>query len=511
VTAWGSVYEIFPETGPLVAGETAVAHTHVTVLDGFSPLTEGTVEVILRSDRSHRSENETFRADTPDRPGIFPVEIRPETPGTYDLSFRIDSEAGTEEIRAGRVRVGTEEDPGGITVAPAPRGATAAGEPIPFLKEEQWRSDFATTWVRRSTLRDSVEGLARVRPPAGGEVRITAPVDGVLRGTPWPWPGRSVQAGATLFRLVPRTGTDRSLPALEADVSTLERELATARERLVRLEELLKLEAVPRREVEELATRVDTMDTRLAAATRDLEVGRAVRAGGTGLDATDLVTLAAPFTGEVATVLASPGAAVAAGEPLARLVRSDAVWLNVALAPADARRLAGPQSPEAVSPGVTGVVLESDDGSATEIGGERVRLVSVAPEIDRATGTVAALIEVDLEVDLEVDPGTGSGDSAPPSLPALGSTVPAHLLLADEREGIVVPSSALVDDGGVTVVYLQLAGERFARQPVHVLERRGDRVLVDGLQPGQRLVTGGGHAIRRSSLMATGQAHGHVH
>lgn len=511
VTAWGSVYEIFPEADPLVAGETAVAHTHVTVLDDFSPLTDGTVEVVLRSDTTG---DETFRAETPDSPGIFPVEIRPETPGTYDLSFRIASAAGTEEIRAGRVRVGTGEDPGGVAVAPAPRGASAAGEPIPFLKEEQWRADFATDWVRRSALRAGVEGLARIRPPAGGEVRITAPVDGVLRSDPWPWPGRSVPAGATLFRIVPRTGTDRSLPTLEADVSTLERELATARQRLVRLEELLELEAVPRREVEELATRVGTLEARLAAATRELAVGRAVRDGGAGLDAAELVSLRAPFEGEVAAVLASPGASVAAGEALARVVRSDAVWLEVALAPEDAGgltrskdSLARPEGSEAGSSAavgkVVGVVLESDDGSATEIGEDRVRLVSVAPEIDRATGTVAALVEVDLEADSE--------RTAPPSLPALGSTVPAHLLLAAEREGIVVPSSALVDDGGVTVVYLQLAGERFVRQPVHVVERRGNRVLVDGLRPGQRLVVAGGHAIRRSSLMATGQAHGHVH
>jgi hypothetical protein len=82
----------------------------------------------------------------------------------------------------------------------------------------------------------------------------------------------------------------------------------------------------------------------------------------------------------------------------------------------------------------------------------------------------------------------------------------------DERvEGIVVPTSALVDDGGVTIVYLQLSGERFARQPVRVVAREGELALVENLTPGQRLVTRGGDAIRRSSLLSSGEAQGHVH
>jgi membrane fusion protein, heavy metal efflux system len=124
---------------------------------------------------------------------------------------------------------------------------------------------------------------------------------------------------------------------------------------------------------------------------------------------------------------------------------------------------------------------------------DAVRLVSLAPEVDPAKGTVTALLEVDA-----------------PSL-ILGSTVDTEVMLAGEREGIVVPTSAVVDDGGVTIVYLQLSGERFARQEVEVLSRQGDRTLVEGLEPGQRLVTLGGEAIRRAGLMSSGAAEGHVH
>lgn len=487
VTAWGELYEVFPEVDPLVAGETAEAHTHVTRLADFAALDEGSVEVVLSGPEEGTTE-QVFRAEGPERPGVFRVEIRPESPGEFDLAFRIASSAGSEEIRGGRVRVGTTERPGGLVVAPAPKGAVDGGEPLPFLKEEQWRSDFATGWVRRGSLARSVSGLARVRPPAGGEVSVTAPVDGVVNAPSgpagWPYPGRRVARGASLFELVPRVAADRSLPALEAEVAAIETERATARSRRGRLEELLELEAVSLREVEEARTRVEVLEARHAAATRDLAAARAAREG--GADGTGgALTLRAPLGGEIASVTASPGQTVAAGEVLARLVRTDRIWLEVAVAPAGARELASAE--------VAGVVLAFSEGPPARIE-EDLRRVSLSPEMASETGTVTVHLEA----------------PASPEL-ILGTRAEARILLAERREGVVVPASAVIDDGGVPVVYLQLSGERFARQEIHVLDRQGDRVLVDHLVPGQRLVRRGGEAIRRSSLMASGEAHGHVH
>ena len=478
VTAWGDFYEVFPEVDALVAGTAAEAHTHVTVLDGFAPLSDGTVEIVLRGEDGEQ----TFRADSPTRPGIYTVTLTPESPGEYDLAFRIRSPAGSEELRGGRVRVGTAAAPGGVVQAPAPRGASGGGEPVPFLKEQQWRAEFATVWVRRGSLPRSTRGLARVRPPAGGEATVTAPVDGVLQARPWPYPGAAVRAGEALFRLVPRVAADRSLTSLGAEVESLEAERAAARSRLERLEELLEVEATSRREVEEAQTRAATLEARLDAARRDLSAARATREG-TG--AAEAHVLRAPFSGAVAALSATPGASVAAGDALARVVQTDRVWLEVELPPEGARQIS--------AGGAAGLAVAAGEGPALAIPQDSVRLISLAPEIDPAKGTVTALLEV-----------------RAPEL-RLGATVDAEVLLAGAREGIVVPTSALVDDGGVTVVYLQLSGERFVRQEVEVEARQGERALVEGLVPGQRLVTRGGDAIRRATLMSSGQAEGHVH
>jgi cobalt-zinc-cadmium efflux system membrane fusion protein len=478
VTAWGERYEIFPEVDPLVAGATSPAHTHVTILDGFQALTAGTVEIVLRG----AGGEQVFSANEPVRPGIFNVNVAPAAEGDYELAFRIRSAAGDEEIPGGSVKVGTEQSPGGLTREPVELPAAETGQPVPFLKEEQWRTAFATEWVREGKLAESARGLARVRTPAGGDAVLTANVDGVLQTTPWPFPGQEVGAGQTVFRVVPRVASERSLPELRAEQSGLESELANAKARLGRLEELLAVEATSRREVEEARANAATLESRLDASRRDLAAATAAREGKAAAEAH---AVRAPFAGRVAALSASPGAAVAAGEALGRVVRSGPVWLEVDLRPAGAARLA--------AQGASGLVVETPDGAAHRLATDRVRLVSLAPEVDASRGTVAALVEVDA-------PGF-----------VLGTTVEAEILFAGERTGIVVPATALVDDGGVSVVYLQLSGESFARQPVEIVTRQGELALVTGLTVGQRLVTRGGESIRRSSLVSKGMGEAHVH
>jgi hypothetical protein len=180
----------------------------------------------------------------------------------------------------------------------------------------------------------------------------------------------------------------------------------------------------------------------------------------------------------------TPGTTVAAGDELARVIRTDRVWLDVSVA-ADELSLFH-------SAAVRAVLLEDRQQQVTRL--DDVRLISVAPEISRSNGRASVRIDT----------------SSPQNL-LLGSTVTAEVLFAGSDEGIVVPSSAIVDDGGVAVVYLQLTGESFVRQGVEVVQRQGDVVRVEGLLAGQRVVTRGGDSIRRASLMSSGGGEGHVH
>ncbi len=115
-------------------------------------------------------------------------------------------------------------------------------------------------------------------------------------------------------------------------------------------------------------------------------------------------------------------------------------------------------------------------------------------EIRAGTGTVRVVLEIRRGVDLL----------------RLGSRVEAEVLLPRALAGIVIPASSLVDDSGVEVVYVQLEGESFDVARSRLRPARAGS-LVQGIAAGERIVTRGGNAIRRSSLLGSGAIEGHVH
>ncbi len=288
----------------------------------------------------------------------------------------------------------------------------------------------------------------------------------------------------------PRIALDKSRAVLDAEVAEIEAELGSTTRRLDRLRELLAVEAVSRREVEEVEARVQALSARLEASRRDRTSAAAVRgesavgASGRGSESFRVVT---PIGGQIAEISVSPGQFVAAGTPLARVVRSSPVWLSLALSPQQANALSAPPAGLSVRrwAGEERLVLAANE----------VRLISRAPEVDSATGTVAVILEVRQAVETL----------------RLGSRVDAEILLAQESKGVIVPASSLVDDSGVEVIYVQLDGESFERREVEVTARQGDLCLVRGVRPGERLVTRGGNAVRRSALLGSGAVEGHVH
>ncbi len=467
VTAWGDRYEIFAEADPLIVGKESKSHTHVTILDGFAPLENGSVSAVLRGAGGREW---VFRQDRALRPGIFSVVIRPESEGAFDLAFRIESAAGREDVRAGRVQVGSAAKPGGVVEVPATsivvdttRAPRSAGDPIGFLKEQQWRIPFATRVAARGTLQHSVRGHARIRPAAGGEAILAAPLDGIVTPSSRLYVGRDVRRGATVARLTPRPTSGRSYAEIES-------ESRLASDRLQRLEELLRSEAVSRAVVERARAEAATLRAELNA------VGGHGRA----------VNVDAPFTGRIAEVMVVPGQAVQAGAALARLTQSQPVWVEVALRPEHATLLAT---------GAAGLVIEGSAGAPpVALPSRNVRLVSRSPEVDRATGAVLAIFEV----------------SGPTQL-RIGTAADAEVLLPAQRDGIIIPIEAVVDDAGVSVVFIHTEGETFHRREVEILARQGDRALVAGIEEGERVVTRGGAAIRRASQLSSGAVEGHVH
>jgi multidrug efflux pump subunit AcrA (membrane-fusion protein) len=87
-----------------------------------------------------------------------------------------------------------------------------------------------------------------------------------------------------------------------------------------------------------------------------------------------------------------------------------------------------------------------------------------------------------------------------------------RVLSGEAKETMAVPVSAILDEAGESVVYVEQGGESFERRPLELGGRDGDFVeVLSGLSPGERVVTKGAYYIRLASSSGAVPAHGHAH
>lgn len=471
-TVWTDRMEAFVEFRALVAGQESSFAAHLTHLEGFKAVTTGKVTLTLSGPQG----KETFEADPSTSPGIFRPVAKPTRLGKVQANLTWQGPEGKASFDLGTVEVygSVAQAQTGEPEGPAPAG-------VPFLKEQQWKVEFATAEARSTRLRQAVEAYAQVIAGPGGEARLQAPFAGRLDAPAYPYVGMPVKRGQVLATVVPRPGgeTDGSTLSVDAERARLRLEQATRQ--LARLKDLLATESVPRRRVEEA-----TQDEALAraeseAASRRLAEYRQGR-GGSGM------ALVSPISGTVASVSGAPGSSVVGGQDLFQVVDGSRVRLDLQIPEADATRV---QKPVAVWFQPQGL----DHGLEFEAGkGARFMPLGAAVSLERRT--VPLVVEV-------ANPG---------GLLRVGATGKAQVFFGPGEEGLVIPVSALQEEDGAPVVYVQAEGERFERRVLRLGTREGDRVQVrEGLKAGEHVVVKGSHLVRLAGSSGKVPEHGHTH
>ena len=474
-TRWTDRSELFMEYPPLVEGETSRFAIHFTDLATFAPLLAGSAEVRLEG-----AGGEAFAVDAPGRPGIFGVDVTPSRAGRYRLSVLLDAPA-----------VADRHDLGEVTVL-APSGAAALHAhdeeeedgSIPFLKEQQWTLDFATVPAGERQIAESLVIAAEIEPRTGGRADVTTPVAGRLGDDLPAHPvGSRVSRGDPLAEIIPRSGHGEDRPALELAVAEARNLLELQRAERSRVERLVAAGALPERRRLEARVAEQTAEARVAAAEAHLAQLDATRTGqGEGGRDTRFV-LRAPITGVVAASDATPGASVEEGTRLFRLIALDSVHVVGALPEAALARIDELTGAELGVPGFDAPIALD-------------RLVAVGRVLEPEARTVPIIYEL----------------RDPDRRLAVGQAVSLRIFASAAIEAVTVPESAIVDDAGQSVVFVQVGGESFERRPVRLGNREAGQVQIIGdIAPGERVVVRGAPLIRLAALSPQVPAHGHTH
>ena len=295
-------------------------------------------------------------------------------------------------------------------------------------------------------------------------------------GDPLPRGGGGRGGGGALGERAGRGGAGRRRAggglraAEEGGYARTRGELERLQREAARAERLFAAGAIPRKRLEETQ--------------HELGVARAeARAMGGGPDADYRYRVRAPISGTVTERRFVPGGRVAAGEPLFTVVDPRTVWLRVRLPAAEAGGL--PRDARA---------------SFTLEGGSRsfaaTRLVSVGGAVDPQTRTVPVVFAVE-----NAGGALKVGQFGRASVPVGGSA-----------RGVAIPGSAILDDNGQPVAFVQTGGESFERRRLRPGESDGARtVVLEGLRPGEMVVTEGAYQVRLASMSNTPMSGDHAH
>lgn len=191
----------------------------------------------------------------------------------------------------------------------------------------------------------------------------------------------------------------------------------------------------------------------------------------------------APLSGVVASRTLTPGSRVDAGAELFTVVDPSVVWLEVRVPASEAGRVS-PRSQATFQVAGSEAVLPVS------------RTVSVGSVIDSVSRTIPVIYEVT------------NRDGAL----KIGMHAQASVGTARKAAGVVIPSSAILDEDGRSVVYVQPEGERFEKREVQPGGAgEGRTVVLSGVKAGERVVTGAPYQIRLASLSTSVPAEGHAH
>jgi cobalt-zinc-cadmium efflux system membrane fusion protein len=461
VTLWTDSTELFMEYPALIVGAPDKFAVHLTDLTDFAPLRTG--RVTLRFEPKSGGEPVVVMQDQPRAPGIYGPAPNFSRPGTYRLTIAVESPQARDTIDAGELQVYRSH-------RDVPREQESGSSGISFLKEHQWKTPgFATAFATVGEISESFQATGQIVPAAGRMARISAPVAGVIevRGlTESPAPGQRVARGQVLAVLTPALGEGGS------SYAQARAQLREAEDEHARATRLYAAEAVSQRRLHEAEIRLTAAREALASF------------GGSGAARADgRVVIRAPLSGVVASRTLTPGSRVDAGAELFTVVDPSVVWLEARVPANDAARVSARGS-------ATFRVAGSDEEFRAS------RTVSVGSVIDSVSRTVPVIYEVPnpggtLKIGMHAQVGVGT---------------------ARKLSGVVIPSSAILEEDGRPVVYVQPEGELFERRDIEVGgASEGRTVVVLGMRAGERVVTGAPYQVRLASLSTAVPAHGHEH
>ncbi len=469
-THYSDLTEVFAEHRPLVVGKDRRFDAHLSWVADYRAVDSGTLTVELVHPDGTIDKGSAGVAETP---GIFRVLVKASKTGKPKLRLTLVSKGKTSVHDLGAVEVYATRELAEKANPEPPENPSR----IAFSKEVQWKIPFLTAPATSGSLAETIPVMIDVRFAPDAEAVIAAPVAGIVRtGSTFPAPGSSVRQGQQLASISAQLGGGEDVASLDLGIAQARIAVEAARRDVGRLQGLYRQEAVPLRRVQEAQTNLRIAEAQLSASSRRRG---SLAGGGAG------VPIVSPISGLIVSSTLVRGSSVQAGAELMRVGNPNAIWLVARVPEAMAAKIGAPG----------GLDVMRFNAPEALIVGQQLRLVSAGRFVDPTTRTMEVIFA-----------SNGPNGFKP------GSRLSGRLRTGNSAQSLAVPAAAIIEEGGQTVVYVQVGGETFERRIVARGTASGNLVAITGdVKPGERVVTVGAAAVRAAAATPDAFGHGHAH
>lgn len=460
-TIWTDNTELFVEYPPLIVGQTSRFAAHFTVLEHHQPVREGSVTVsLIQDDRGIR-----HTVEAPSSPGIFTPALQPKEAGMYTLLFELNTSGLNDRIEAGSVQVFASQQ----EAEEALSTSEESGGAISFLKEQAWKIDFQTVAVSTGKVYNMIPTSGKWLAAPGTENTVSAitsgmvyfPTNVILEGT-------EVRREDLLFTISSKGLTANNL---QTEVTKAQATYEQARAAYERKKPLFENQVVPKAEFEEAQKQYEIAKAEYEALAGGYsESGKQIRA---------------PFNGFIKRIWIENGQFVNQGAPLVVIGSEQSHVLQTEVSQTYGEQLKNIQQ-------VWFSTATNQWTNLTEVNGN---LKSIGKVVNQSQPLIPVFFQINGEMDV-----------------LEGSMTEVQLATGEEKEGVLIPEEALLEDFGNYSVIAQLGGESFEKRPIKIGKRNGGQVEVtQGLSTGEHIVTTGAYQVKMASMSGQVPAHGHSH
>lgn len=456
-TIWTDKTELFVEFAPLVVGQPSEFAAHFTVLQKHQAVKSGTLTISLVSG----TDSLKVVANKPLREGIFLPTVTPTKAGVFQLVFDVNSPQLTDRVIIDSIRVYADKK----AVGTQQEGA----EPeISFLKEQAWKIEFQTqkaveqevfavipssgTWKTASS---DIKTLV-----ANTHGKVDFKISSLVQGT-------KVKKGQILINLSAEGFTENNH---EVEIRNAKTNLKQAKAEFERNEKLVQLKIVPLAEFEKVKQKYTLALSNFKKLTE-------------GYDEHHGKSIAAPFDGYIQHVFVSNGEFLDEGTSLMQIVAKKTGLLEVQVGQTYVDQLEN----------IENIYYQPRPGVWSNLKATKGNVLSVSNAVSANSPMVSVFAEVNDAVQFPE-----------------GAYTETQIIVGTAKKGIVIPSSALLENYGQYSVIVQVSGEGFEKRDIQIGARFGDFVEVTkGLQINEMIVSKGGYQVKMASMSGTVPAHHH--